>query len=428
MNELTPDDLVVVAGNGLLHRRAFLKSGLAAGAGVLLTATAGGNAAAGSGPERAPWMRAPGAGMDPAGEPSPHESHIVRAPVGSQPGTTGTGVSRTPLQHLNGVITPSRLHFERHHSGIPAIDPDQHRLVIHGLVDRPLAFDVSSLDRYPQTSRIQFLECSGNSLALIAPRPVDANCAAIHGLISASEWGGVPLSLLLEEAGIKPEGKWVVASGADAAVMSRSIPLQKIMDDAIVALYQNGERLRPSNGYPMRLFLPGWEGNASVKWLRSLKITDQPAMTKDETSKYSDLRQGGGAQLFTFPMGVKSVITSPSPGLELTGSGVYQISGLAWSGAGRIRKVEVSADGGKTWAEAALDSHVLPQCLTRFRMAWRWDGGPATLMSRAVDDRGSIQPDRTQAMNGRTAQSIYHYNGIQSWAVDEQGVSRNVYV
>ncbi len=428
MNESKPDDLVEVAGNGLLHRRAFLKSGLTAGAGVMLTATAGGNAVAGSDPERPPWMRVPGAGMDAAGEPSPHESHVVRAPVGSQPGTTGAGVSRTPLQQLSGVITPSRLHFERHHSGIPAIDPDQHRLVIHGLVDRPLAFDVSSLDRYPQTSRIQFLECSGNSLALISPDPVDANCAAIHGLISASEWGGVPLSVLLDEAGVKPEGKWVIASGADAAAMSRSIPLEKIMDDAIVALYQNGERLRPSNGYPMRLFLPGWEGNASVKWLRSLKITDQPAMTKDETSKYSDLQQDGTATLFTFPMSVKSVITSPSPGLELAGAGVYQISGLAWSGAGRIRKVEVSADGGKTWAEAALDSHVLPLCLTRFRMAWRWDGGPAILMSRAVDERGSVQPGRAETMKGRTSQSIYHYNGIQSWAVDEQGVSRNVYV
>lgn len=428
MSELTSTDLQPVAGNGLLHRRLFLKSGMAATAGLMLAGATRAETGSLTGPERPAWMRAPGAGMDPAGEPSPYEAHVLRAPVGSQPGTTGAGVSRTPLQHLDGMITPSRLHFERHHSGIPAIVPDQHRLIIHGLVDRPLAFDVASLDRYPQVSRIQFLECSGNSAALTAPNPVDADCASIHGLISASEWGGVPLSTLLDEAGVQPEGKWIVANGADAAVMSRSVPMEKIMDDAIIALYQNGERLRPSNGYPMRLFLPGWEGNASVKWLRSLKVTDQPAMTKDETSKYSDLAADGKAEQFTFPMGVKSVITSPSPGLELRGPGVYQISGLAWSGSGSIRKVEVSADGGRSWTEAALDAHILPQCLTRFRAAWHWSGGPATLMSRAVDDRGALQPTRAENMKGRAPQSFYHYNGIQSWAVSAEGESRNVYV
>ncbi len=416
------DDLAPVAGNGLLHRRLFLKSGLTAGAGLLIA----GNAAA-AGPYRAPWMRAPGIGMGPSGEPSSFEAHVVRAPVGSQPGTTGAGVSRTPLQHLEGIITPSRLHFERHHSGIPQIDPAQHRLFVHGLVERPLSFNAETLDRYPQVSRIQFLECSGNSGALIAPNPVDADCASIHGLVSASEWGGVPLNVLLDEAGVQPEGKWVVAGGADAAVMSRSVPLEKIMEDAIVALYQNGERLRPSNGYPMRLFLPGWEGNASVKWLRTLKVTDSPAMTKDETSKYSDLAEGGTASLFTFPMAVKSVITSPSPGLDLGQPGIYQISGIAWSGGGRIRRVEISADGGQSWTDAALDAHVLPQCLTRFRAAWRWDGGPATLMSRAVDDTGAIQPTRDQVLAGRAPEAFYHYNGIQAWAVSEQGVSRNVY-
>ena len=422
MSQFDAPNLEPAAGNGLLHRRLFLKTGLTAGAGLMMA----GATAAGS-PQREPWMAAPGAGMGPAGAPSPYEENLVRAPLGSEPGTTGAGVSRTPLQHLDGLITPSRLHFERHHSGIPDINPDQHRLVIHGLVERPLAFDVASLDRYPQVSRIQFLECSGNSGALTAPKPVDGDCAAIHGLISGSEWGGVPLSVLLDEAGVKPDGRWVVANGADAAVMSRSVPLEKIMDDAIVALYQNGERLRPSNGYPMRLFLPGWEGNASVKWLRSLKVTDQPAMTKDETAKYSDLGSDGMARLFTFPMSVKSVITSPSPGLGLTGRGVYQISGLAWSGHGSIRGVEVSADGGATWAEAALDTHVLPRSLTRFRAAWRWNGGPATLMSRAVDDTGAVQPTRAQVMAGRAPGSIYHYNGIQAWAVDRQGASKNVY-
>ncbi len=424
MKRFSSSDLLPVAGNGLLHRRLFLKTGLAAG-GILLAARPA--AADPDAPQRMPWMRVPGGPMAPEGAPSPHERHVVRSAIQSQPGTTGSGASRTPLQHLDGIITPSRLHFERHHAGIPDIDPARHRLYIHGLVERPLAFDVEALDRYPRVSRIQFLECSGNSGALTAPDPVAGDCAAIHGLISASEWGGVLLSTLLEEAGLKPEARWVVADGADAAVMSRSVPLDKILDDAMVALYQNGERLRPGNGYPMRLFLPGWEGNASVKWLRSLKVTDRPAMSRDETAKYSDLRDDGVAELFTFPMAVKSVITSPSPGLPLQGAGIYQISGIAWSGAGRIRRVEVSADGGRTWAEAALDDHVLPMCLTRFRAAWRWNGAPAVLMSRAEDEAGAIQPTRTMAMRGRAPGSFYHYNGIQAWAVNEQGEARNVY-
>jgi sulfane dehydrogenase subunit SoxC len=320
------------------------------------------------------------------------------------------------------------LHFERHHSGIPEIDPGEHRLVIHGLVDRPLAFDLESLARYPTVSAINFLECSGNSGGLIAPESVQGTASQIHGLISASEWGGVSLKLLLEEAGVKPAAKWIIADGADAAVMARSVPLDKVMDDAIVALYQNGERLRPSNGYPMRLFLPGWEGNMSIKWLRSIKLSDSPAMTKDETSKYSDLRDDGVATLFSFPMGVKSVITSPSPGLDLGQPGIYQVSGIAWSGAGKIRRVEISADGGKSWAEAALDHHVMSKCLTRFRSAWQWDGGEATLMSRAVDDAGNVQPTRDVALEHRATNGFYHFNGMQAWRVSRDGRSRNVYV
>ncbi|MEM8769951.1 MAG: sulfite dehydrogenase, partial [Pseudomonadota bacterium] len=374
LNKTKATDAEPAAGNGLLHRRLFLKAGALGGLGLL---------APGAGAlERQPWMQSPGGPMSPSGAPSNHVN-LMRAPIGSQPGTSGAGVSRTPLQHLDGLITPSRLHFERHHSGIPYIDPAKHRLYIHGLVEQPLAFDLEALHRYPQVSTLQFLECSGNSGALLAPQPVDADCAAIHGLVSGSEWGGVPLAVLLEEAGMKAEGTWLIADGADSAVMSRSVPMEKILDDAIVALSQNGDPLRPGNGYPMRLFLPGWEGNASVKWLRSLRVADRPAMSKDETSKYSDLDESGEAKLFTFPMAVKSVITSPSPGVGLREPGVYQISGIAWSGAGRIRSVEVSADGGRSWAEAALDTHVLPRCLTRFRSAWRWNGAPAVLLSRA---------------------------------------------
>lgn len=408
------------AGNGLLDRRVFLRSGVAAGI-TLLSAQAVSK-------ERLPWMKVPGTGMSDNGAPAPQTSHIRRIAVSSQPGTTGAGVSRTPLEFLDGLITPSRLHFERHHSGIPAIDPAQHRLVISGLVERPLSFSVDALQRYPMVSRIQFLECSGNSGAMIAPEPRQAGCGELHGLVSVSEWGGVPLSALLDEAGIRQDARWLIADGADAAMMSRSVPLEKILDDAIVALFQNGEPLRPSNGYPMRLFLPGWEGNMSVKWLRTLRVTAEPAMTKDETSKYSDLLADGRARLFSFPMGVKSLITSPSPGLSLGPKGVYQIKGIAWSGAGAIRRVEVSADGGASWADAALDEHVLPKCTARFRSAWRWDGGPATLLSRATDTQGNVQPTRAAVLEGRASNSFYHYNGIQAWAIDEQGAARNVYV
>lgn len=407
------------AGNGLMDRRLFLRAGALGGA-MLMTAQV-------KSQERSAWMQQPGAGMSEAGYPSSHEAHIKRLNVGSRPGTTGSGSSRTPIEHLDGIVTPSRLHFERHHSGIPDIDPEQHRLVIHGLVDRPLSFSLDALSRYPTVSNIQFLECSGNSGAMIAPEPVQGPASQLHGLISASEWGGIPVSALLEETGIRPEGKWVIADGADAAMMSRSVPLDKILDDAIVALYQNGERLRPSNGYPMRLFLPGWEGNACVKWLRTLKVTSGPSMTKDETSKYSDLRDDGVAALFTFPMGVKSVITSPSPGLALGPPGLYRISGIAWSGAGRIRRVEISADGGASWADAALDAHVLPKSLTRFRSAWRWNGSPAVILSRATDESGAVQPTRQTVLEGRASNAFYHYNGIQAWQVSGEGELSNVY-
>lgn len=408
------------AGNGVVDRRWFLHASLAGGL-SLMTATSRAQS-------RQPWMTAPGAGLSESGDPSPYEKQLKRIGVSSAPGTTGTGVSRTPLEYLHGIITPSRLHFERHHSGIPDIDPGRHTLSIYGLVDRPLSFTIEMLERYPKVSRINFLECAGNSGALIAPEPVDLSAGGIHGLLSASEWGGVPLSVLLDEAGVRPEGKWIVADGADSAMMTRSVPLDKALDDAIVALCQNGEPLRPSNGYPMRLFLAGWEGNMNVKWLRSIKVTRGPSMTKDETSKYSDLRDDGVAELFTYPMRVKSVITSPSPGLTLGAKGLYQVSGVAWSGDGSIRRVEISADGGRSWSEAALDAHVLPRCLTRFRAAWQWNGAPSVLLSRATDDAGNVQPSRKAAMAGRAVNSFYHFNGTQAWSVSGDGELRNVYV
>ncbi len=418
------DDLEVAAGNGLLHRRLFLAHGAALlGGGAAWLAPRPARAAPLETPE---WMKTPGAPLSGYGERSAHEAGVQRL-VGAVPGTAGTGSSRTPLERLEGIVTPSSLHFERHHSGVPDIDPDRHRLLIHGLVDRPLLFDSSALLRYPLESRIHFLECSGNSGALNAAEPPQQTAGGLHGLVSCSEWSGVPLGVLLEEAGVRPEARWLLAEGADAAAMSRSVPLAKALDDALLALYQNGERLRPAQGYPMRLLLPGYEGNMNVKWLRRIKLTAEPTMTKDETSKYTDLMADGRAKMFTFPMEVKSVITSPSGMQQMQGAGLYQISGIAWSGFGRIRRVEVSADGGKSWAEAALTEPVLPQALTRFRLGWRWSGGPAVLLSRAVDEHGSVQPTRAALLAERGAQYRYHYHAIQAWSVSAVGEVRNVY-
>ena len=420
-----PDStLEQVAGNGLLHRRIFLTHGAALiGAGSLGLLAARPAASQ----EIPPWMRAPGLGMSAYGERSPFESDVTRG-VAAVPGTTGTGASRTPLESLQGTITPSALHFERHHSGIPEIDPDAHRLLIHGLVERPLVFSMDALHRYPMVSRIQFIECSGNSRPNLSATPPQGSCGDIHGMVSCSEWTGVPLSILLDEAGVAPNGRWILAEGTDAAAMSRSVPMAKALDDALIALYQNGERLRPANGYPVRLFLPGYEGNISVKWLRRLKVTAEPVMTKDETSKYSDLLPSGQSLLFTFPMRVKSVITSPSTGLLLDGPGLYEISGLAWSAAGKIRAVDVSADGGQTWAEAALSEPVLPKSLTRFRMAWRRDGGPAVVISRAIDETGEVQPTRDEFLADKGAQVSYHNNAMQAWRIDADGAVTNVYI
>ncbi len=422
MPERILEDLEPVAGNGLLHRRLFLKGGAAVlGAGSL------GLMAAAPARELPPWMRGPGRPLSGYGGRSPYEDGVRRRVLAAT-GANGAGGSWTPLEALEGMITPNPLHFERHHSGIPDIDPHRHRLLIHGMVERDLFFDMDALSRYPMESRIQFIECSGNSYLAGLPRePVNDTCGVLHGLVSCSEWTGVPLSILLDEAGVDPAAGWIMAEGADAAAMNRSVPLEKAMDDALLALYQNGERLRPEQGYPLRLFLPGYEGNMSIKWLRRIKVTDAPSMTREETSKYSDLLPDGRALLFTYPMDVKSVVTSPSPGLELKGPGLYQISGMAWSGGGRIARVEVSADGGATWGEAALCEPVLDKAVTRFRMAWRWNGAETVIMSRAADEAGDIQPTRDAIIAAKGRKFAYHYNGIQAWGIDSEGQVRNVY-
>ena len=415
-----PDQAV---GNGLLDRRGLLATAASGSVAALLTRP---TVAAAGELALEPWMREPGSPFVGYGQPSRFEEKVVRVST-TAPGTTGTGASRTPHHLLDGTITPNGLHFERHHSGIPDIDPDAHRLLIHGLVKRPLVFTLEALARYPMESRIAFIECGGNSGALYQKDPVAGGVQALHGLVSCSEWSGVRLADLLDEAGADPKAQWILAEGADAAGMSRSVPMAKAMDDAILALYQNGERIRPSNGYPLRLLLPGYEGNMNVKWLRRIKVTEGPTMTKDETSKYTISLPDGKALQFVFPIEAKSVITRPSPGLAMKGVGLYEITGLAWSGYGKIAKVEVSADGGKSWAPALLNEPVLAKALTRFRVAWRWNGGPAILQSRVTDDSGYVQPTRARLIADRGIRTIYHFNGIASWAVGENGEVTHVY-
>jgi sulfane dehydrogenase subunit SoxC len=419
-----PFELGNVAGNGLVDRRLFLTGGAAAGAaasGIAFPEPVSADALA-----IESWMKVPGSPFVGYGQPSRFEDKVVRV-AANPPNAPGTGAARTPLHRLNGTITPNGLHFERSHSGIPDIDPDAHRLLIHGLVKRPLVFTLDMLSRYPMEPRIAFIECGGNGLQLYQKDAAPLNCQALHGLVSCAEWTGVKLSTLLDEAGVDPTAKWILAEGADAGSMSRSVPLAKAMDDALIALFQNGERIRPSNGYPIRLLLPGYEGNMHVKWLRRIKVTEGPTLTKDETSKYTMLLPDGKSLQFVFPMEAKSVITQPSPGLTMEGPGLYEISGLAWSGYGKINKVEVSADGGKSWAPAALQQPVLSMALTRFRMAWHWTGGPAVLQSRATDDTGYLQPTRAELIANRGPKAFYHFNGITSWGIAENGEVKHVY-
>jgi sulfane dehydrogenase subunit SoxC len=427
---LSDDDLTPVAGGGLLHRRLLLKRGLVlAAAAAIRPSSSRAEDAAGSqpiDPADPPWIHKTGLPFTGYGTPSKYEKHVVRN-IGGNRSPAGDGVSWTPLEDLEGIITPSGLHFERHHDGVPDIDPALHRLVIHGRVRKPLMFTVANLLRYPMRSQFLFIECGGNSNAGWHEEPIQRPVGAFHGLVSCSEWTGVPLSILLNEAGVDASASWVIAEGGDAGLLNVSLPLSKLMDDAMIALYQNGERVRPENGYPMRLVVPGWEGITNVKWLRRLELTDEPAMTRNETAKYTELLPSGEARMFTFIMDAKSLITSPSPGQTMHGPEVYEIRGLAWSGRGRIAKVEVSADGGASWAEAHLQEPVMPYCFTRFRMPWAWNGKPAVLKSRATDETGYVQPERDVLIKERGRNGYFHYNAIVSWAIDEDGEIRHVY-
>jgi sulfane dehydrogenase subunit SoxC len=333
--------------------------------------------------------------------------------------------SRTPLRDTYGIITPSSLHFERHHAGVPDLDPSTHTLTVHGLVDRPLVFTVDDLKRMPSVSRIHFLECSGNSGTEWRGGAVDSDVQRTHGLTSCSEWTGVAVNTLVRECGVRPDATWMLAEGADACKLARSIPMSKMIDDALVVYAQNGEPLRPEQGYPLRLLLPGWEGNSNVKWLHRLKALDQPAMTREETSKYTDLMKDGSARQFTFTMEAKSLITRPSAGDTLAGPGVYELTGIAWSGRGRITRVEITIDGGASWVPAELQLPVLPKAHTRFRWTWKWDGRETRFASRCTDETGYTQPPLPELVKVRGTNSQYHNNGIQVWKIGADGKIAN---
>lgn len=340
-----------------------------------------------------------------------------RNPVGAV-----SGSSLTPLHQFSGNITPADLQFERHHAGVPSIDPATWQLMVHGLVDREMIFTLDDLMSLPSETRVHFLECSGNGrLGFKGVKP-DLSPQNIDGLLCNAEWTGVPVKTLLAEVGVKSGAEWALAEGGDAALMSRSVPMAKLMDDAMLVYAQNGEPLRPAGGYPVRLFLPGWEGNTNVKWIRRLELLSEPNMSKDETSKYTDPLPNNTARIFSFDLDAKSTITYPTFPNTVKKPGWVQVSGLAWSGRGRITAVDVSVDGGATWVEAKLAGSPQPKAAIRFTHMWKWDGSPATLMSRAVDETGYVQPTFAVFKAGRGPGTDYHYNHIRAWKVAADGV------
>ena len=411
-------------------RRGFLTGTLAAGAGSLLVVP-GGRAIAAADPQVTipEWSRrlGPGVASHPYGIPSPFESATIRRPLDWLQARPESSVSFAPLHALHGTVTPNGLVFERHHAGVPTIDPARHRLIIHGMVDRPQQFTLEDLLRFPAVSRFHFLECAANSVLEWNGARINA-LQFTHGMLSCCEWTGVPLGVVLEQAGLQNKARWILAEGADAAALARSFPVDKALDDALLVYAQNGEMLRPEQGYPLRLLLPGWEGIANVKWLRRLKIGDHPWATREETSAYTDLLPDGQARQYTFVQEAKSVITRPCPERPLQTRGPHSVEGLAWSGRGRIKRVDVSFDGGRNWQTAELPGPVQDKALTRFRIPWTWHGERALLQSRANDDTGYVQPSLQQLRKVRGTRSLYHNNAIQTWLVHVDGAIENVQI
>ena len=439
-NFIAPQDVRTVFTEARAGRRDFIRAAFAA-------AAAGGAAAA----ARAQSNPVPAEGGDPNilnlpahtaglgqpvvtdgyGRPSKYEANVQRR---QSPGLTQTAqasVSFAPLQSLFGIVTPSGLHFERHHQGWWDVDPSKHRLMVNGsddkLVKTPKVFTMDEVMRLPSVSRFHFIECGANT-GMEWGNVAVPTCQYSHGMISCSEFTGVPLKILLELCGVDfKRGRYVLAEGADGSSMTRTIPMEMVESGEVLVAYgQNGEMLRPENGYPLRLVVPGVQGVSWVKYLRRIEVGDQPYAAKDEVLHYVDLMPDGRHRQYTSIQECKSVVTTPSGGQVLLDRGFYNISGLAWSGRGRIRRVDVSVDGGANWRTARLETPVLSKCLTRFNLDWVWDGKPALIQSRAMDDTGYVQPTYRQLRAVRGSRSIYHNNAVQTWLVQEGGEVKNV--
>ena len=413
-------------------RRQFMGKALAFGAGSAALAAAPSAAMQGEAailelPEHTKSLGLPVV-TDAYGKPSKWEKDIQRR---QSPGLTRVpqaSVSFCPLQSLFGIITPSGLHFERHHQGWWDVDPSGHRLMVNGLVRQARVFTMDDLMRLPSISRIHFIECGANTAMEWANTAVPS-VQYTHGMLSCAEFTGVRLSTLLDVCGADTRrGRYVLAEGADGSSMTRTIAMAQALDDVIVAWGMNGEMLRPENGYPLRLVVPGVQGVSWVKFLRRIEVGDQPWFTKDEEIHYVDLMPDGTHRQFTSVQECKSVITTPSGSQTLLDKGFYNITGLAWSGRGAVKRVDISTDGGRNWRTARLEGPVLKKALTRFNIDWVWDGSPAVLQSRAIDDTGYVQPKLNQLRAVRGTKSIYHNNGIQSWRVAETGDVTNVQV
>lgn len=412
--------------NFVLSRRRLLRFA-SIGAGTL----AGGAALAGD--EDGSWSKpSPREVGDDLGPLSPRSKYVSigRIPEAG-PGMRHVAPSdainaKTLLNKLFGSITPADLHYERSHSGNPDLDPATHHLLIHGLVGNPLFLSVDDIQSMPSTSRVVFIECTGNGWENWKKADPDITVQNTHGLVSTNDWTGVPLRHLIDLVAVDHKSTWMLAEGSDAAGVARSIPLtDEIMDEAFVAYGQNGEPLRPAHGFPIRLIMPGFEGNLNIKWLRRLKFRDQPWMTRWETARYTQLLADGRARQFQLRMDTNSVITSPSGTMEIK-PGYNRITGLAWSGHGKIDKVEVSTDGARTWRAAQISGLVLPRAQARFQMDWVWDGKPTKIVSRSTDDKGNIQPDRNSFIARMGTNALFHYNAQQTWSIDPNGRVSNV--
>ena len=411
-------------------RRSFLSGSVVVGVGATASGSVRAQTADPLITEPQEWGQSFGDGVDatPYGLPIKYEGGVVRRNVEWLTADQVSSINFTPIHALDGTITPQGCAFERHHSGAIDLSKKNYRLMINGLVDTPLVFTYEDLERFPRENHIYFCECAANTGMEWAGAQLNG-VRFTHGMIHNMEYTGVPLRLLLEEAGYDTTGKWVFVEGADASSNGRSIPMDKALDDVLVAFKANGEALRKEHGYPVRLVVPGWEGNMWVKWIRRIEVTNSPVESREETSKYTDTLSDGVSRKWTWAMDAKSVVTSPSPQAPIRhGSGPLVVTGLAWSGHGRITRVDVSKDGGKTWETARLAKPGERMALTRFYLDINWDGSEMLLQSRAMDENGYVQPTKTQLRDVRGLNSIYHNNCIQTWWVRENGEAENVEV